>query len=115
MNAPRDASLETRESLAFLHPPVAAPLIDTEEVNAMRAWRRTIHQNPELGFEEHATSRLVADRLRGWGYEVTTGMAVTGVIGTLRWGDVSTGPRLGLRADMDALPIAERTGLPWKA
>jgi hippurate hydrolase len=113
MNAPRDASLETGESLAFLGPPAAAPLIDTDEVSAMQAWRRAIHQNPELGFEEHATSRLVADRLRDWGYEVTTGMAVTGVIGTLRWGDGSTGPRLGLRADMDALPIAERTGLPW--
>ena len=86
---------------------------DTDEVSAMQAWRRAIHRNPELGFEERETSRLVADRLREWGYEVTTGLAVTGVVGTLRWGAAADAPRLGLRADMDALPIEERTGLPW--
>lgn len=78
---------------------------------AMKSWRRTIHQHPELGFSEFATSRLVADCLAQWGYEVHCGIAVTGVVATLRWGE--GGPRLGLRADMDALPIQELTGLPW--
>ncbi|MEX0624602.1 M20 aminoacylase family protein [Saccharospirillum sp.] len=82
------------------------------DVNKMKAWRHQIHQNPELGFEEVATSRLVAEWLEEWGYEVHTGLAVTGVVGVLRWGD-EQGPRLGLRADMDALPIHEQTGLPW--
>lgn len=78
---------------------------------AMKSWRRTIHQHPELGFSEFATSRLVADCLEQWGYEVHCDIAVTGVVGSLRWGE--GGPRLGLRADMDALPIQELTGLPW--
>lgn len=78
---------------------------------AMQSWRRTIHQHPELGFSEFATSRLVADCLAQWGYEVHCGIAVTGVVASLRWGE--GGPRLGLRADMDALPIQELTGLPW--
>ena len=80
---------------------------------AMTAWRHAIHQNPELGFKEFQTSQLVADRLREWGYEVVTGVAETGVIGTLRWGDHANARRLGIRADMDALPIEENTGLPW--
>ncbi|WP_041657866.1 M20 aminoacylase family protein [Azoarcus sp. KH32C] len=82
---------------------------------AMKTWRRTIHQNPELGFDEFATSRLVADSLAKWGFEVHTGIATTGVVGTLSWGKGGSdgGPRLGLRADMDALPIQEETGLPW--
>ncbi|WP_374669993.1 M20 aminoacylase family protein [Ramlibacter sp.] len=72
--------------------------------------RRDIHQHPELGFQEHRTSDLVAARLAEWGYEVTRGLGGTGVVGRLRRGD---GPRrLGLRADMDALPIHEATGLP---
>jgi hippurate hydrolase len=87
--------------------------LGADAVSAMQAWRRAIHRNPELGFEERETSRLVADRLREWGYAVTTGIAVTGVVGTLRWGAAAGAPRLGLRADMDALPIEERTGLPW--
>ena len=86
---------------------------DAGAVSAMQAWRRTIHRNPELGFEERETSRLVADRLREWGYEVATGIATTGVVGTLRWGAHARARRLGIRADMDALPIEERTGLPW--
>ncbi len=78
---------------------------------AMRAWRHSIHQHPELGFHEFATSQLVAELLTQWGYEVHCGIATTGVVGTLRWGE--GGRRLGLRADMDALPIQEQTGLPW--
>ncbi|WP_345792664.1 M20 aminoacylase family protein [Thauera sp. JM12B12] len=86
-----------------------APEIDTEQ---MKVWRHAIHRNPELGFEEHATSALVAERLRAWGYEVHTGIAVTGVVGVLRVGDGS-GRTIGLRADMDAIPVQEMTGLPW--
>ncbi len=82
------------------------------DVEGMRAWRHAIHRHPELGFEEHATSALVAERLRAWGYEVHTGIAVTGVVGVLRVGDGS-GRTIGLRADMDAIPVQEMTGLPW--
>ncbi len=82
---------------------------------AMKTWRRTIHQHPELGFDEVATSRLVADSLAEWGFDVHTGIATTGVVGVLRWGEGgdNSGPHLGIRADMDALPIQEETGLPW--
>jgi hippurate hydrolase len=96
-----EAQMKTRNTVATE--------IDIEQ---MRAWRHAIHRHPELGFEEHATSALVAERLRAWGYEVHTGIAVTGVVGVLRWGS-GAGPRLGLRADMDALPIQEMTVLPW--
>lgn len=84
----------------------------TPDLDQMKDWRRQIHQHPELGFEEFATSQLVAEQLKHWGYEVHTGIAVTGVVGVLRWGK-EPGLRLGLRADMDALPIQEATGLPW--
>ena len=71
--------------------------------------RRQIHQNPELSFKEAATAELVATHLADWGYEVTRGVGGHGVVGRLRVGD---GPRsLSLRADMDALPIVEATGL----
>ncbi|KVQ87933.1 amidohydrolase [Burkholderia ubonensis] len=75
----------------------------------MIALRRRLHAHPELGFEERATSELVADCLTTWGYQVTRGLGGTGVVGTLTRG---AGRRLGLRADMDALPIRETTGLP---
>lgn len=69
------------------------------------ALRRDIHMHPELGFEEHRTSQLVAERLREWGIEVHTGIAGTGVVGVLRSG---AGARtIGLRADLDALPLQE--------
>jgi len=77
----------------------------------MVALRHHLHAHPELAFEELATSDLVAQRLSEWGYEVHRGLGGTGVVGTLRKG---TGTRrLGLRADMDALPITENTGLPY--
>ncbi|KEZ06933.1 amidohydrolase [Burkholderia sp. MSh2] len=75
----------------------------------MVALRRRLHAHPELGFEEQATSALVADCLTTWGYRVTRGLGGTGVVGTLARG---AGKRIGLRADMDALPIRETTGLP---
>jgi hippurate hydrolase len=70
--------------------------------------RRDIHRHPELAFDEHRTSALVAAKLREWGYEVTTGVGGTGVVGALVRG--SSGRSIGLRADMDALPIEEATG-----
>ena len=73
--------------------------------------RRDIHQHPELAFEEHRTSALVADKLRSWGYAVTTGLGGTGVVGQLVRGEGTA--RIGLRADMDALPITEATGAAW--
>ncbi|EEG08999.1 M20 aminoacylase family protein [Pseudogulbenkiania ferrooxidans] len=79
--------------------------------NEMIALRHQIHAHPELGFEEFATSDLVAECLSAWGYDVHRGIGGTGVVATLRHG--SGTKRLGLRADMDALPITESTGLPY--
>jgi hippurate hydrolase len=75
--------------------------------------RRDIHQHPELAFEEHRTAALVADKLEGWGYAVERGIGGTGVVGTLVRGSGTR--RLGLRADMDALPIAEASGAGWSS
>jgi len=75
------------------------------------ALRRDIHAHPELGFEEVRTSRLVADKLAEWGYDVTVGVGGTGVVGQLKLGSGTR--RIGIRADMDALPIVEATGLPY--
>ena len=72
--------------------------------------RRDIHAHPEIGFEEHRTSALVADALTGWGVEVHRNIGGTGVVGVIRGN--GEGRRIGLRADMDALPMAEATGLP---
>ncbi|MEX3960769.1 M20 aminoacylase family protein [Paraburkholderia sp. EG286B] len=76
----------------------------------MIALRHELHAQPELGFEEHATSALVAAKLEAWGYRVSRGVGGTGVVGTMERG---RGANLGLRADMDALPIHEATGLPY--
>ncbi|WP_271407792.1 M20 aminoacylase family protein [Pseudomonas sp. Q1-7] len=74
--------------------------------------RRAIHAEPELGFEEFATSARVIRHLRDWGYEIHQGLASTAVVGTLRNGE---GPTLGLRAELDALPIHEQSGRPWSS
>ena len=81
-------------------------LLDSlQDTSAFVTLRRDIHAHPELGFEEHRTSQLVADRLREWGLEVHTGIAGTGVVGVLRCGEGSHS--IGLRADLDALPLQE--------
>ena len=78
------------------------------------AWRRDIHQHPELGNREVRTAGLVADHLRALGFEdVRTGIATTGVTAVLRGG--KPGPRIAVRADMDALPVTERSGLPFES
>ena len=80
----------------------------------VRSWQedlyRDIHQHPELSHQEHRTADLVVDRLRGWGYQLHDRIGGTGVIGVLRNG---SGPTVLLRADMDALPVKEETGLPY--
>jgi amidohydrolase len=78
----------------------------------MIGWRRDIHANPELGNQEKRTSGLVAQHLKPLGYEVREGIAVTGVVGLLK-GEGGPGPVIALRADMDALPVAEEVDLPF--
>lgn len=75
------------------------------------AWRRDIHENPELGNREFRTAALVAEHLEGLGIEVRTGVAHTGVVGVLKGG--RPGPTVALRADMDALPVTEMVDLPF--
>ncbi len=75
--------------------------------------RRDIHAHPELAFEEHRTAALVANKLRDWGYEVTTGIGKTGVVGTLKRGHGKKS--MGIRADMDALPIVENGQSTWRS
>ncbi|OAT27538.1 M20 family peptidase [Buttiauxella brennerae ATCC 51605] len=77
----------------------------------MIAIRHYLHANPELSLEEFKTSDLVAKQLETWGYKVTRGIGTTGVVGSLKKGD--SNKSIGLRADMDALPIFEETNLPW--
>ncbi|HYC39673.1 MAG TPA: amidohydrolase [Chitinophagaceae bacterium] len=90
----------------------AATLADQIEQKCI-AWRRDIHQNPELGNREFRTARLVAEHLRKLGIEVTEKVAKTGVVGILR--GEKPGPCVALRADMDALPIVERVDLPFRS
>jgi amidohydrolase len=82
------------------------------ELELLIATRRDLHRHPEIGFEERRTAGIVAERLEGAGYEVATGVAVTGVVGTLRGGG-GAGPTLLMRADMDALPIDEASESPY--
>ncbi|HJQ18943.1 MAG TPA: amidohydrolase [Gemmatimonadaceae bacterium] len=77
------------------------------------AWRRDIHQHPELSFQETRTAALVAEHLRKLGLEVQTGVGGNGVVGILRGG--RPGPVVALRADMDALPVTEQVDLPFKS
>lgn len=79
-------------------------------VERLVAFRHDLHRHPELGFKEERTSALVAERLAELGWEVATGLAGTGVVGTMTNGD---GPVIGIRADMDALPMTEASGRAW--
>src|SRR5690606_6081760 len=83
------------------------PMSMQEFDSHLRQLRHHLHQHPELAFQEHATAETVSGILTTLGYEVVTGIAGTGIVATLRQG--SGQGRIGLRADMDALPILEET------
>lgn len=95
--------------------PLAADVdrLSTELNPQVVAWRRDFHKNPELGNRETRTSKIIADELKKLGFEVTTGVATTGVVGVLRGG--RPGPVVALRSDMDALPVTEQVDLPFKS
>lgn len=77
------------------------------------AWRRDLHEHPELGNQEFRTANIVAEHLRKLGYEVREKVAVTGVVAVLKGG--KPGPVVALRADMDGLPVTERVDVPFKS
>ena len=79
----------------------------------MQIWRRDIHSHPEIAFEEHRTAKIVAEKLESFGIEVETGIAGTGVVGTLKKG--SGNRSIGLRADLDALLIHEANDFAHKS
>ena len=108
------ASLVAISGTAAAQTPVLTPQLQSR-IAALEpkvvAWRRDIHQHPELGNREVRTAKLVADHLRALGIEVQTGVAHTGVVGLLKGG--RPGPVVLLRADMDGLPVTERVKLPF--
>jgi amidohydrolase len=92
------------------------PVIEkiAEYHDEMTQWRHDIHAHPELGFEEHRTSEIVADKLKEWGIETHTGIAKTGVVGVIH--GQGNGPgSIGLRADLDALPMQENANPPYRS
>jgi amidohydrolase len=79
-------------------------------------WRRDLHAHPELGFDVHRTAGIVADKLKAFGCdEIISGIGRTGVVGVIRGSKAQSDKVIGLRADMDALPIEELTGLPYRS
>lgn len=106
-------------SLACATPAYTAESLSIQDIDRLAkeveakviAWRRDIHQNPELGNREVRTAKVVAEHLRKLGLEVKTGVAKTGVVAVLKGG--KPGPVVALRADMDALPVVEAVDLPF--
>ncbi|HTT10931.1 MAG TPA: M20 aminoacylase family protein [Burkholderiaceae bacterium] len=93
---------------AYLGAALKSPVSFVQERHeTLAAIRRDLHAHPELGYEEHRTAALVAERLHQWGIEVHTGVGRTGVVGVIRGRQDASGRSVGLRADMDALPIQE--------
>lgn len=91
--------------------PVLNRAVETQAEIA--AWRRKLHQNPELLYDVHETAQFVEDKLKSFGCDlVETGVGRTGVVGIIK-GRHGDGPAIGLRADMDALPITETSGVEW--
>jgi amidohydrolase len=94
-------------------PPVLTIDVPAAVVDEVVATRRDLHTHPELGFEEHRTSAMVAQRLRALGYDVHAGIGQTGVVGVLR--GTQPGKTIMLRADMDALPLDEENDVPYRS
>ncbi len=92
------------------------PLVDAivEAHGELTAWRRELHRHPETAFEENWTAAFLASKLESFGIPFETGIARTGIVATLK-GRRGEGPAIALRADMDALDIAETTNLPWRS
>jgi amidohydrolase len=78
-------------------------------------WRRRLHQQPELGFQEKLTSEFVSQKLQEWGIEHQTGIAETGIVAIIKGDKIDSGKVLAIRADMDALPIQELNEVPYKS
>jgi hippurate hydrolase len=95
-----------------LKSPVSFVLAEHERLTAIR---RDLHAHPEIGFEEHRTAALVAERLRHWGAEVHEGVGRTGVVGVVRGRREASGRAVGLRADMDALPMQEENAFAYRS
>ncbi len=104
-------ALAAAASPAIAQDAASGAVADERTVQQMTTWRRDFHQHPELGGQEVRTAGKVADELRRLGLQPRTGLAHTGVVAVLKGG--RPGPRIALRADMDALPVKEETGLPF--
>jgi amidohydrolase len=89
----------------------SAQQLTAAELKQITAWRRDLHEHPELSNHETRTAQLIAEELKKLGYDVRTGIAHTGVVGVLKGG--KPGPKLAIRADIDALPVAEQVDLPF--
>ncbi len=87
-------------------------LINESLLGEVKQWRKHIHSQPELGFKEFKTSSFIAEKLQSFGIEVHQGLGGTGVVGTLKNG---SGPTIGIRADIDALPIKEKNDFDYKS
>lgn len=87
-------------------------LINETLLGEVKQWRKQIHSQPELGFKEFKTSSFIVDKLQSFGIEVHQGLGGTGVVGTLKNG---SGPTIGIRADIDALPIKEQNNIDYKS
>ena len=102
MNAPAEKMHSPVEKIRSYH-------------SELRAIRRDIHAHPELAFQESRTSQLVADQLTAWGIEVYRGLAKTGLVGVVKGKKSASGRAVGLRADMDCLPMHETSSIPHKS
>ncbi|MCA3565096.1 MAG: amidohydrolase [Methylocystis sp.] len=94
------------------------PIINrvAEFAEEIAAWRRHIHENPELGYEEHQTAAFVAEKLKSFGVdEIVTGIGRTGVVAVIKGRKTTSGKVVGMRADMDALPLHEATDVAYKS
>ncbi|AMN67508.1 M20 aminoacylase family protein [Psychrobacter sp. P11G5] len=87
-------------------------LINETLLSEVKQWRKQIHSQPELGFKEFKTSSFIVDKLKSFGIDVHQGLGGTGVVGTLKNG---SGPTIGIRADIDALPIKEQNDIDYKS